>query len=108
MSLDGGPFRAFGADFGQLHGSLGYADDRVRFSTDAVAYGATLRGAGTITVPAPTSGNLSERAIRQLRSGDMEFLQLDITAYPGNSGGPLINTRGEVIGINAAISSRCR
>ena len=50
VSLDGGPFRAFGADFTQLHGSLAYAGDAIRFSTDAVAYGATLRGAGTITV----------------------------------------------------------
>lgn len=51
-------------------------------------------------LPAPTSGNLSERAIRQLRSGDMEFLQLDITAYPGNSGGPLLDIRtGKVVGV---------
>ncbi len=51
-------------------------------------------------LPAPTSGNLSERAIRQLRAGDMEFLQLDITAYPGNSGGPLLDIRtGKVVGV---------
>jgi len=51
-------------------------------------------------LPAPTSGNLSERAIRQLRAGDMEFLQLDITAYPGNSGGPLVDIRtGKVVGV---------
>jgi S1-C subfamily serine protease len=51
-------------------------------------------------LPAPTSNNLSERAIRQLRGGDMEFLQLDITAYPGNSGGPLMDIRtGKVVGV---------
>ncbi|SEL10140.1 Trypsin-like peptidase domain-containing protein [Roseateles sp. YR242] len=51
-------------------------------------------------LPAPTSNNLSERAIRQLRSGEMEFLQLDITAYPGNSGGPLMDIRtGKVVGV---------
>ncbi|KAI1696825.1 hypothetical protein Ddc_20131 [Ditylenchus destructor] len=30
----------------------------------------------------------------------MEFLQLDITAYPGNSGGPLLDIRtGKVVGV---------
>ncbi|UXH80215.1 S1 family peptidase [Roseateles amylovorans] len=51
-------------------------------------------------LPAPTSGSLSERAIRQLREGQVEFLQLDMTAYPGNSGGPLLEIRtGKVVGI---------
>jgi S1-C subfamily serine protease len=35
-----------------------------------------------------------------LKAGSFEVYQLDATAYPGNSGGPLIETdRGEVIGI---------
>ncbi|MDH0867147.1 serine protease [Mitsuaria sp. GD03876] len=51
-------------------------------------------------LPAPTSNSLSERAVRQLREGAMEFLQLDITAYPGNSGGPLLDIRtGKVVGV---------
>ena len=65
---------------------------------------ATHRGAvAAITraaLPAPSSNALSERAVRQLREGDMEFLQLDITAYPGNSGGPLLDIRtGKVVGV---------
>jgi serine protease Do len=52
-----------------------------------------------------THGIVSALA-RQLDSSYVPFIQTDVPVNPGNSGGPLFNMRGEVVGINSQIYSR--
>jgi serine protease Do len=52
-----------------------------------------------------TAGVVSATA-RPLDETYVPFIQTDAAVNPGNSGGPLFNTDGEVIGINAQIYSR--
>ena len=51
-------------------------------------------------MPAPTASQLNESTIRAARAGAFDIFQLDGTAYPGNSGGPLFDPEnGDVLGI---------
>jgi serine protease Do len=56
-----------------------------------------------------TMGIVSATGRRDLRlegpEGYEDFIQTDASINPGNSGGALVNTRGELIGINTAIIS---
>ena len=53
-----------------------------------------------------TSGIVSAKS-RALPDGTyVPFIQTDVAVNPGNSGGPLFNLKGEVVGINAQIYSR--
>lgn len=52
-----------------------------------------------------TAGIVSAKARNLDTSGLQSFIQTDAAVNPGNSGGALVNTRGELIGINTMISS---
>jgi serine protease Do len=52
-----------------------------------------------------TQGIISAKGRRAMRDSGVEFLQTDAAVNQGNSGGPLLNVRGEIIGINSAIYS---
>lgn len=52
-----------------------------------------------------TGGIISARG-RDIQAGPLDdFIQIDAPINRGNSGGPLFNTRGEVIGVNSVIYS---
>jgi serine protease Do len=53
-----------------------------------------------IALPPAHSEQLNDKTIRRLREGSFDIYQLDATAYPGNSGGPVLNAEtGEVVGV---------
>ena len=52
-----------------------------------------------------TAGIVSAKARDLSNEGLQSFIQTDAAVNPGNSGGALVNTRGELIGINTMISS---
>jgi serine protease Do len=53
-----------------------------------------------------TAGIVSAKGRTLPGDGYMPFIQSDVAVNPGNSGGPLFNLRGEVVGINSQIYSR--
>ncbi len=56
-----------------------------------------------------TTGIVSAKGRRdQFNGADsyQDFIQTDAAVNPGNSGGPLVNLRGEVVGINSSIYTR--
>ncbi|WP_339923727.1 Do family serine endopeptidase [uncultured Cyclobacterium sp.] len=58
--------------------------------------------AGIISAKSRNIGILRDESNMQVES----FIQTDAAVNPGNSGGPLVNLNGEIIGVNTAIASR--
>jgi serine protease Do len=53
-----------------------------------------------------TSGIVSAKDRSLPAENYVPFIQTDVAVNPGNSGGPLFNLRGEVVGVNSQIYSR--
>ncbi|TAH32416.1 MAG: Do family serine endopeptidase [Alphaproteobacteria bacterium] len=74
--------------------------DSARVGEWVLAIGNPFGLGGTIT-----AGIISARA-RDINAGPYDdFIQTDASINRGNSGGPMFNTKGEVVGINTAIFS---
>lgn len=83
--------------------TLPYADTRgVEVGDLVLAIGNPFGVGQTVT-----SGIISATARTDVGISDYAFfLQTDAAVNPGNSGGALVNTRGELVGVNSAIYSR--
>jgi len=66
-----------------------------------VAIGAPFGFENTVT-----AGIVSAKGRSLPQENLVPFIQTDVAIKPGNSGGPLFNMRGEVVGINSQIYSR--
>jgi serine protease Do len=65
-----------------------------------VTHRAVISSITVAALPSPSAERLKEQAIRGLRNGTFDIFQLDATAYPGNSGGPLFDPEtGDLLGV---------
>jgi len=74
--------------------------DAMDIGDRVLAVGAPFRLSGTVT-----SGIVSSKGRNLGMNVYEDFLQTDAAVNPGNSGGPLVNLQGQVIGITSAIKS---
>ena len=74
-----------------MAGALGFAPVTHRGIISAIT---------PVALPSPTARQLDGPTISRLREGSFDMLQLDATAYPGNSGGPLFDAEtGAIVGV---------
>jgi serine protease Do len=79
---------------------LGHAKD-LRVGEWVLAIGSPFGFDNTVT-----AGVVSAKGRSLPDDSAVPFIQTDVAVNPGNSGGPLFNARGEVVGINSQIYSR--
>ena len=74
-----------------IGGALGFS---------AVTHRGMISSITPVALPTPTARQLDAKTVGRLREGSFDIFQLDATAYPGNSGGPLFDPdSGEVTGV---------
>jgi serine protease Do len=74
---------------------------RLRVGEWVIAIGSPFGFESTVT-----AGIVSAKGRSLPQENFVPFIQTDVAVNPGNSGGPLFNMRGEVVGINSQIYSR--
>jgi serine protease Do len=105
LRFDGAPLPALElAAAGSVHDGLsiafiGFPIGGVLGFTPVTHHG-IVSAVTAIAKPAPAARQLDNKTIMRLRQGSFDIYQLDATAYPGNSGGPVLDVdNGKVIGI---------
>jgi len=78
--------------------------DKIRVGEFAIALGTPFMTAREDSVPTVTFGVVS--AIHRYFGGYSDAIQTDAPVNPGNSGGPLLNLKGQLLGINGQIRVR--
>lgn len=71
----------------------------------SVAIGSPLGLSGTVTSGIVSALNRPVIAGSTDRASYIDAIQTDAAVNPGNSGGPLVNGQGKIIGVNSAIAS---
>jgi serine protease Do len=77
--------------------------DRLRVGDWVCAIGNPLEFDHTVTV-----GVVSSKGRKIFNESFDSYIQTDAAINPGSSGGPLVNLRGEAVGISAAVSSEAQ
>jgi Do/DeqQ family serine protease len=84
--------------------------DAVRIGQWVLAVGNPFELTSTVTAGIVSAKGRNINIIGEGRGAEVlpveSFIQTDAAVNPGNSGGALVNTNGELIGINTAIASR--
>jgi Do/DeqQ family serine protease len=88
----------------RLHAARLGDSDSLKVGEWAIAVGNAFGLQSSVTVGVISALGRSGLEFPQAPSYQ-DFIQTDAAINPGNSGGPLLNIRGEVIGINTAITS---
>jgi len=77
--------------------------DMIRPGQWAIAIGNPLGLTNTVTVGVVSGVERDVAVLGEISRVSIPYIQTDVAINPGSSGGPLLNSRGEVIGINTAI-----
>lgn len=94
LKIDPGPTKLRVAAFGN--------SDKLRIGQWVLALGNPYMFKNTVTAGIVSAKGRNETG----GDGYTDYIQTDAAVNPGNSGGPLVNLKGEVVGINSSIWTR--